>query len=477
MVFSSIIFIFMFLPLTLILYNLLPQNLKNSLLCFASFLFYAWGGLAFAILILISATINYYIGIKIDLTKGTLKKTYLIIGIVYNLILLGFFKYFNFIADNIVMVFESFGLDFSLTHPLIPLPIGISFFTFQILSYIIDVYRGKVRVQKNFINLALYIMLFPQLIAGPIVRYLDIEAQINKRSISLPLFKKGLERFVIGLSKKVIIANTMGQLSDYAFNNAETLSTPIAWIGIVAYSLQIYYDFSAYSDMAIGLGQMFGFNFLENFNYPYISKSVKEFWRRWHISLSSWFRDYLYIPLGGSRNGTYATYKNLIIVFFLTGLWHGASWNFVIWGLWHGIFLIAERVGLFHVIEKLPKWLAHLYTLNIVMFGWVFFRADNLTAALGYIRQMIIPNLYIDPDFYIFINSRIIITLIIAIIFSAPLYSKIGQFILKNKKIQRNNKLLSLVYFAKDITILIFFIISICFLTGAEFNPFIYFRF
>lgn len=303
MVFSSSIFLFIFLPITIVVYHIIPNRFKNLWLFTASFVFYAWGGLIYALLILFSTFVNYVIGIIMDEKEGKSRYIMLWTGVIFNLFILGFFKYFNFIVDNIEAIIKliSGNDNFSINAVNIPLPIGISFFTFQIMSYVIDLYRKDIKVQKNIINLGLYIMLFPQLIAGPIVRYIDVEKEINGRVITRSDFVSGFRRFVYGLSKKMIFANTAGFIADTAFNNPEMLNTPMAWLGIIGYTLQIYYDFSAYSDMAIGLGLMFGFHFLENFNYPYIASTIQDFWRRWHMSLTTWFRDYLYIPMGGEQ--------------------------------------------------------------------------------------------------------------------------------------------------------------------------------
>ena len=339
MVFASPIFLFLFLPITLLGYYLIHPKFRNFWLFLMSFIFYAWGGLSYALILLFSTLMNYLFGILIHKSKEKYKKTVLILSIVYNLGILGFFKYFSFLLYNIQEIIRIFLPKFSMEIPKISLPIGISFFTFQIMSYVIDLYRKEIRLQKSFLNLGLYIMLFPQLIAGPIVRYIDVEKEIYERKVDIDKFYIGLKRFVVGLGKKVLIANAMGSWADYAFTiSLDKLSTPLAWLGIFGYTMQIYFDFSAYSDMAIGLGKMFGFDFLENFNYPYISQNIQEFWRRWHMSLSGWFRDYLYIPLGGNREGKKRAYINSFIVFFCTGLWHGAAWNFIFWGLFQKKF-------------------------------------------------------------------------------------------------------------------------------------------
>ena len=346
MVFSSTIFLFFFLPLTLLAYFVVGPRGRNLILLAASLLFYAWGETVYLLVMLFSIAANYLFGLLIDRARerGSRGGTAFALAVATNLGLLGFFKYANFFVDNLNQVLPVLGLapmDIGRVH----LPIGISFFTFQALSYIIDLYRNETAVQRSLLNFALYKALFPQLIAGPIVRYRDVAREIEQRTVSLDDFASGVQRFIIGLGKKVLIANVMGRAADTIFATpAETLPATLAWTGSIAFMLQIYFDFSGYSDMAIGLGRMFGFHFLENFNYPYIARSVREFWRRWHISLSTWFRDYLYIPLGGNRHGPVRTGANLLLVFLLCGLWHGASWTFLIWGVYHGIFLVLERV-------------------------------------------------------------------------------------------------------------------------------------
>ena len=336
MLFTTPIFLFIFLPLTLFLYFIVEKKNKNLVLFIMSIIFYSWGGAKYLILILTLIVINYFSGIYIDKQKENKKnkKIIFIATILIDIGVLVFFKYLNFFLSNLIRALGLINIDIEEKIHLanIALPIGISFFTFQILSYIIDVYKGNVKVQRNIINFGLYIMLFPQLIAGPIVRYIDIEKQLDERKVTYEKFYSGIKRFIIGFAKKVLLSNLTGYVADLIFNNSVYHSNMIfAWIGAICYALQIYHDFSGYSDMAIGLGKMFGFDFLENFNYPYISKSIKEFWRRWHISLSGWFRDYVYIPLGGNRKGKLKTYRNLLIVFFITGFWHGASWNFIVW--------------------------------------------------------------------------------------------------------------------------------------------------
>lgn len=483
MVFSSLTFLYIFLPIVLILNFLVRKKFRNALLLIASIIFYAWGGVSYTAILIISILLNFLIGKLIASNlKNSKAKKYLIIGVVVNLGFLGVFKYANFIVQNINSLIESTGFAFSITNPGIILPIGISFYTFQALSYIIDVYKQKTPVQNKLVDLALYISLFPQLIAGPIVRYNDIAKQLSSRQNTRENFVSGIERFVLGLAKKVLIANQFALLADTAFSIApDNLSTFVAWGGIVAYSLQIYFDFSGYSDMAIGLGRMFGFKFLENFNFPYIAKSIREFWQRWHISLSNWFRDYLYIPLGGNRKGNYRTYFNLLIVFFVTGIWHGASWNFVAWGMLHGLFMIIEKLGFDKILEKFWKPLQHIYTIFIVMMAWVLFRAEDFTHAWGYFKAMYsYHSITNNTDIIeVFLNNEIYFALIIALISSTRFwvyfYEK-AVLVVANNKAQKN-----IATGVWSFLVLIFvvgvMVISTNYLVANSYNPFIYFRF
>ncbi|MCK5775816.1 MAG: MBOAT family protein, partial [Bacteroidales bacterium] len=355
------------------IYYVIKESYRNSFLFLSSLVFFAWGGVSYSILLIFSIIFNYFIGRKIGDSPHS--KLWLTIGVIVNLSFLGVFKYADLFTETI-NVFLGWTQQAPLPILGILLPIGISFYTFQAISYLIDIYRKEAQVQKSIINLGLYISLFPQLIAGPIVRYHDISLQINNRNHTSDKFSEGVMRFVLGLAKKTLIANNLAIVADQVFNTPSgEISTMAAWLGLIAYTFQIYYDFAGYSDMAIGLAKMFGFDLLENFNFPYISKSIQEFWRRWHISLSSWFRDYLYIPLGGNRIGVVRTYINLFIVFFVTGLWHGSSWNFVVWGLVHGFFIVIERIGFKNVLAKTPAIISTSYTLFIAMMAWVLFRA------------------------------------------------------------------------------------------------------
>ncbi|MEA3208308.1 MAG: alginate O-acetyltransferase complex protein AlgI [Chthoniobacter sp.] len=394
MVYSSLTFLFLFLPLVLSIYVLAPGFLRNPALVFASLTFYVWGGADFVLLFLLSITLNWLGALICD---ALIKRNRPVgvrcvtgICIILNLGLLGVYKYANFIVSQANILGQHLSRHFMpLGHAKIALPIGISFLTFHAVSYIVDVARGRICAQRNPLRFALYMTLFPHLIAGPIVRYADIESQLSDRPISWPGICNGMVRFVHGLMKKVLIADSVSLFADRAFGNAHHLSMGEAWIGLLAYSVQIYFDFSGYSDMAIGLGRMFGFNFPENFRRPYAATSLTDFWRRWHITLSSWFRDYVYIPLGGSRGSPFSTYRNLVIVFFLTGFWHGASWSFVVWGMWHGTILVVERLlGIRDKPSLIWVWPRRMITLLLVMFGWVLFRAENLLAAKDYFRAM-----------------------------------------------------------------------------------------
>ena len=459
MVFSSNIFLFVFLPCVISLYFFADERYRNHVLLAGSLLFYAWGEPRYVLLMLLSITLNYAFGIMLGKT-GRFRKAVLVLAVCYNLLMLIIFKYLNFLARVVNNVLHT-----GINIPQIALPIGISFFTFQIMSYVIDVYWGNVPAQKNPFHLALYISLFPQLIAGPIVRYIDVEKQIAHRTVSVDKAAAGFRRFMLGFSKKILLADQLAVLADIAFEG-QNPSLFLNWAGIAAYTLQIYYDFSGYSDMAIGLGKIFGFDFLENFNYPYISRSVKEFWRRWHISLSTWFRDYLYIPLGGNRKGTARTYFNLLVVFFMTGFWHGASFNFIVWGLFYAVFLIAERLGLGRMLEKWPKVIQHIYTITIFMFGWVFFRAPGLKSAVNYIVHMFIPGGRDLANFTFVMNRKFWFILLLGICFAAP-----------HERICKGMKARDGLAIAGTVFQFMIFILAVCYMVGSGFSPFLYFRF
>ncbi|MDH3688492.1 MAG: MBOAT family protein [Gammaproteobacteria bacterium] len=476
MVFSSAVFLFLFLPLVIGGHFLLRGvATRNVFLLVASLIFYSWGEVFYVFVLLLSIAFNTFFGVRISRAIGAAKRNYLITAVASNLILLGSYKYANFIIDNLNLLLGFLG-----TAPLekdpVHLPLGISFFTFQAISYVVDVYRGDARVQKRFLEVALYISLFPQLIAGPIVRYGFIEQQLTNRITTLEDFGYGVRRFVIGLAKKILIANTLGQTADDIFDHpTDQISTSVAWLGIASYALQIYFDFSGYSDMAIGLGRMFGFRFPENFNHPYISTSVREFWRRWHITLSTWFRDYVYIPLGGNRAGGLRVYGNLLIVFLLVGLWHGASWSFVIWGLYHGSFLVLERLGFGKILERLPAVLCHLYLLLVVTVGWVFFRSEDLGYALDYLSIMGGISESSDLQTYIgsYLNRKFLLAFIFGVVFSAPIYS-----ILRNSLLPRTtSQTTQLQLVLHDLLVAVLFVLSALAIAAQTYNPFIYFRF
>ena len=467
MLFSSSIFLWLFLPAVIIGNFLIGKKYSNYLLLAASLLFYAWGEPIFVLLMLFSIAMNWSFGLLIDkICKG--RKLALILCIAGNLLLLGYFKYFNFFADTINLLLGRQWI----ANRSISLPIGISFFTFQALSYVIDLYRGNCKVQKSILNLALYVSFFPQLIAGPIVRYSDIDTQISNRSVSAEKFALGLRRSLYGLGKKIILSNCMAELADAIFVLPHfRLTTASAWLGAIAYTLQIYYDFSGYSDMAIGLGWIFGFDFLENFNYPYLSRSIREFWQRWHISLGTWFREYVYIPLGGNRKGKARTYCNLTAVFFLTGMWHGASWNFVAWGLYHGAFQILERLGFDRFLKK-HTILARIYCLLVVVLGWVLFRLESLTDGLRYIARMVMPWRYDLAKMFRIPNEldlHSILLLFLAII-------GCGVIQCLGAKLPKLTEKWKYSYWELGFLALIF-VYCMILLAAGTYNPFIYFRF
>ena len=463
MLFTNISFLYYFLPIVIIIYFIMPKKYKNIILFLASMFFYFYGEPKYIFLMIIEILIAYIGGLLIEKYKN--KK--ILIGIVIiHIGFLCFFKYTNFLIININNIFN---INLNLLN--LALPIGISFYTFQIISYEIDVYKGKVNVQKNFLKLATYVSLFPQLIAGPIVRYETIEKELDNRTPSFEKFSYGVERFVIGLAKKVLIANQLGQLCQ-VFINTNEKTILFYWIFAIGYMLQIYFDFSAYSDMAIGLGKMFGFDFLENFDYPYISKSITEFWRRWHISLGTWFKDYVYIPLGGSREGTKKLIRNILIVWALTGIWHGASWNFVIWGLYFGIILLIEKLFLKKYLEKLPKFIQRIYVLFIVMISFIIFNANNMKEAwMNIIGLFGLNGEKIINKFTLYYLKNYLVVIIIAIIASTP--------IIKNliKKLKQNSKINKIINILEPILIVFILIIITSYAVDNSYNPFLYFRF
>lgn len=464
MVFSSLLFLWLFLPVVVAGYYIVPSKCKNILLLISSLLFYAWGEPVYILLMLFSIFFNCGTGLLIDRFRK-IDGILLAVNVVGNLALLGFFKYYDFFIGLVNSCFKT-----TFPEKNIPLPIGISFFTFQILSYVIDLYRGRYPVQKNILNLALYISFFPQLIAGPIVRYVDIDRQLESRTHSTQKAMEGIRHFLYGLGKKVLIANVLGQCVDsiYAMELSEVTGA-FAWLAAGMYMLQIYYDFSGYSDMAIGLGKLFGFDFPENFNYPYLSKSVQEFWRRWHISLGTWFREYLYFPLGGSRKGAVRTYVNLMIVFLVTGLWHGAGMTFVLWGVYYGVLQVIERLGFKKILGKYPV-IGWSYTFLAALFGWVLFRADTFAQAGGMMVRMICPWKYLQTDVLLqnIVDHRAFVMLIVGLL-GCGFIQKIWQRIPGTKRWKYS--------IGEAVWCAILGVLSLAALAGNTYNPFIYFRF
>ena len=466
MIFASLLFLYIFLPLNLILYFAFPDlKIKNIILIAFSLMFYAWGEPVWVILLVLTAYLDYRHALTIEKHRGTNKaKTALLLSILTDVGIFFVFKYLGFFISNINAV-----TGLSLYVPKFALPIGISFYTFQTLTYIIDVYRGNTTAQPKFSKYILYLSLYFQLVAGPIVRYTDVQKEIEKRNLSVPRFSQGVYRFAVGLGKKVIIANAAGVFVDkYMSGDFTNLSTLGAWFGIIMYTLQLYYDFSGYSDMAIGLGKMFGFDFPENFNYPYISKSVSEFWRRWHMTLGSFFRDYVYIPLGGNRKHLY---RNLIIVWFLTGFWHGASWNFIVWGLYNGFFIILERTFK-KAFDKIPNFIKHIYLLVVVNVGFVFFKFESMSNAVRYIKTMFLGG----TGFTSFdINTEIINNLfwiILAVLLATPIMKKLESFY--NNSIYANTAITAVYDFGRLALICALILFSTSHLAGNSFNPFLY---
>lgn len=473
MLFSSTVFLFLFLPIVLLAYYICPKKLRNTLLLIVSLFFYAWGEPAFVPIMLFSILMNYTFGLIVDKVRErrTAIRLTMTLMVLSNVSLLCYYKYAIFFVENINGLFKS-----SLAVPEILLPLGISFYTFHSMSYVIDVYRKHGDVQKNPINMALYIAFFPQLVAGPLVRYQTVAAQLKHRVETFDKFTEGVKRFIIGLAKKMLLANNVGLIADEIFKTpANELSVGMAWIGIIAYSLQIYFDFSGYSDMAIGLAKMFGIDFLENFNYPYVSRTISEFWRRWHISLGTWFRDYVYIPLGGSKKGKLITYRNLFAVWFITGFWHGASWTFVAWGLYFGIIIAIEKAFLEKLIFKLWRPLQHMYALVLIISGWVLFRAETFSYAFGYLKVMFgFGNVPLFDERAAFYLTNYSVLLCLAIISATPLFKWLMEKLFttgSNKVFVLGNEIGAPVYYAAVL------LLSIAYMVNATFNPFIYFRF
>lgn len=472
MVFSSVFFVIIFLPVLFLFYFLANDKAKNYVLLAFSLIFYGWGGPKYLILMIAMVLTDYLFALGIDFVRPSFQKKILVFLAVFsNLGILGYFKYTNFLVENINGLL---GTKWEVKE--IILPIGISFFTFQAMSYVIDVYRGDTKVQKNPFYVLLYVSLFPQLVAGPIVRYKTVENEIVNRKTSVDDFAYGLERFILGFAKKIIVSNNVGALADAVFAT-KTLDTPLAWLGAVAYTLQIYFDFSAYSDMAIGLGRIFGFHFEENFNFPYISQSVTEFWRRWHISLSTWFRDYIYIPLGGNRKGKSRQIFNMFVVWTLTGIWHGAEWNFVLWGFYYFILLMLEKLFLLKVLEKLPRVLRHIYAILTFMIGWVIFRCDSggIRPCFHYIKTMLSFRFTaLGKEQLMVYLHRYGLYLVIGVIFSMPVY----YFVKKKCSEFKKNSVLEIGMGVLGYGVLLgLFGISFLYLVNSTYNPFIYFRF
>lgn len=466
MVFSSTIFLCVYLPLVLLGYYICPKKGRNLFLLIVSLVFYAWGEPKYVFLMIFSILVNYIFGRLMDKHRENKKrlKLMLVLSVVIDLGLLSVFKYTDFIITNVNAIF---GANFDLLN--IALPIGISFYTFQAMSYTIDVYRNDVRVQKNLIDFGMYITMFPQLIAGPIVRYADVQDQLAERSVTTADFSEGVMRFVVGLGKKVLLANQMGAVWSDIYALGGDVSALMAWTGAIAYTFQIYFDFSGYSDMAIGLGRMFGFKFPENFRYPYQSVSITDFWRRWHITLSTWFKEYLYIPLGGNRRGLARQALNLLIVWSLTGFWHGAGWNFVLWGLYYFVILFIEKLFLLKALDKLPKFFRHVYALVLIIIGWVIFASDDVSVLLPYLGSMFGANGAIGGmDVYTLLTKAAL--LVICCIASTELPKKLFL----SAAGAMNEKA---AFTLKSVLMIALLALSMILLIGDSYNPFLYFRF
>ena len=466
MLFSSIPFLYYFLPIVILLYAVAPKKLKNTVLLLSSLFFYGWGEPKYVFLMVGTIFIGYVLGLLTEKHRGTsLAKLWVTLSAVVSLGMLGYFKYADFFIEN-------FNAVTSLSVPLlrIALPIGISFYTFQLLSYTIDVYRGDVPAQKNFITLAAYVSLFPQLIAGPIVRYSDVEKQLISRKHSLEYVAAGIRRFIIGLSKKVLIANALGEVCDI-FRASDDKSVLFYWLYAICFTLHIYFDFSGYSDMAIGLGKIFGFDFMENFRHPFVSKSVTEFWRRWHISLGSWFRDYVYIPLGGNRVSKIKGFRNIFVVWMLTGFWHGAAWNFIVWGLYFAVLLIIEKLWLKKYIEK-SKLFSHIYVMFLIVISFVIFNASDMSQAFADIAGMFGAGaLPFYSDEWLYYLKSFAVVIVIAIIGSTELPVKAMAALKKNSKIEK------CINVVEPVALVVLLVLITAYLVDGSFNPFLYFRF
>lgn len=467
MVFSSLTFLYFFLPITLLVYYISPKKLKNFILLVSGLFFYAWGEPIYVLVMILSAIIDYFAGMVMDKydKNEKVRNISLILSICINIGLLAIFKYSSFFVENINTVFKT-----SITDPKLPLPIGISFYTFQSISYTIDLYRRKIKVQKNLINFMAYVTMFPQIVAGTIVTYGDISEKLDDRKVTLDHMSDGISQFVKGLGKKVLLANNIGLMWEQikALNYSE-ISMITAWLGITAFAFQIYYDFSGYSDMALGLGKMLGFDFPKNFNFPYTATSVSDFWKRWHITLGSWFREYVYIPLGGNRSGTPKTVRNLIIIWMLIGLWHGASWNFILWGLYFGLLIIMEKYLYGKYLDKLPKLVGRIYTFIFVIFGWVLFETNSLSEAAAYFKAMFGFNGSLSDSKTTFFIVNYAFVFVLCAILSSRIFTKISN---KLSKLRLNFVIISAPIIQLGIMLL-----STAYLVNESYNPFLYFRF
>ncbi len=470
MVFSSVLFLFRFFPLFFLLYYLFPGRMKNVILFLGSLFFYAWGEPVYVLLMLFSTIVDYTHGRLLERFRGRkAAKGILLSSVVINLFVLCFFKYADFLVETVNVLT---GSSLPLLH--LPLPIGISFYTFQTMSYTIDVYRGEAKVQRNLLDFGVYVTMFPQLIAGPIVKYRDVERRLHQRNVDLLSISAGLKRFCIGMAKKVLLANQMGELWVLVSGmNSREVSATTAWLGIFAYAFQIYFDFSGYSDMAIGMGEMLGFSFPENFNYPYISASVTEFWRRWHISLGSWFREYVYIPLGGNRKGLLRQLLNILIVWMLTGIWHGAGWNFLLWGLWFALALMLEKLFLGKLLSWLPKVVGIFYTILVVLIGWVLFAMESLAGGWEYLSAMAgMTGSILDRE-ALYLGRQYMVLFLISLAASTPFPHMLAGALEKS----RTGMGIALYRFGEKLIPAALLLVSIAGIVEASYNPFLYFRF
>ena len=469
MVFSSVLFLFRFLPIFLICYFVAPGRMKNFILLLGSLIFYAWGEPVYVLLMLFSTVVDYVNGRSIERLRGTKRAVLpLVASVVINLAVLCFFKYADFLIQTVNGLT---GLSLPLLN--LPLPIGISFYTFQTMSYTIDVYRGEAKVQKNILDFAVYVSMFPQLIAGPIVKYRDVADRLYHRPVDVLTISHGLKRFCIGMAKKVLLANNIGALwAQISGQSYEGMSMMTAWLGILAYAFQIYFDFSGYSDMAIGLGEILGFHFPENFNYPYISASITEFWRRWHISMGSWFREYVYIPLGGNRKGLPRQLFNILVVWMLTGIWHGAGWNFLLWGLWFALFLVLEKIFLGKVLTWFPRVVGILYTCVIVLVGWTLFALTSPAEISGYLRAMVGAGGFVDGN-ALYLGRQYLVLLLIGVVASTPLPAMAA------KRLEKTDTGLGVALYrlGEKVVPAVLLFLAIAGIVEDSYNPFLYFRF